>query len=254
MKENEKLRLEEDVRENANSQEEKTTTEEGKKDQTEVAEEKEVNEPNSEEKKKEGEEGENEEKENSSTRKILIFSIVGVVAVALVIVLCIVFANSARKEKQEEVINQQTAIEEEAEEQTTTIEEVAEVEAESTPEPTAEPTPEPTEKPKQAASLEEYIAQLDPNEICVVVWNENTNRQEKFTEDQKCIVKDGDIVVVPVAERPIMSVYYDSISQEYNEKGYFVVNVENPKWIAISITYQIGEDEYDNICLPTKKE
>ena len=153
----------------------------------------------------------------------------------------------------EEVTNQQTSIEEEAE-QPTTIEEVAEVEAESTPEPTAEPTPEPTEKPKQAASLEEYIAQLDPNEICVVVWNENTNRQEKFTEDQKCIVKDGDIVVVPVAERPIMSVYYDSISQEYNEKGYFVVNVENPKWIAISITYQIGEDEYDNICLPTKKE
>ena len=153
----------------------------------------------------------------------------------------------------EEVTNQQTAIEEEAE-QPTTIEEVAEVEAESTPEPTAEPTPEPTEEPKQAASLEEYIAQLDPNEICVVVWNENTNRQEKFTENQKCIVKDGDIVVVPVAERPIMSVYYDSISQEYNEKGYFVVNVENTKWIAISITYQIGEDEYDNICLPAKKE
>lgn len=246
MKESKDLRLEEEARENANPQEEATTTEEGKKDQTEAVEEKEVNEPDSEEK--------NEEKENSSTRKILIFSIVGVVAVALVIVLCIVFASSTRKDKQEEIANQQTNIKEETEEQTTTIEEVAEVEAESTPEPTAEPTPEPTEKPKQAASLEEYIAQLDPNEICVVVWNENTNRQEKFTEDQKCIVKDGDIVVVPVAERPIMSVYYDSISQEYNEKGYFVVNVENPKWIAISITYQIGEDEYDNICLPTKKE
>ena len=133
-------------------------------------------------------------------------------------------------------------------EETTEVKEVAEVE------PTAEPTPEPAEEPKQAASLEEYIAQLDPNEICVVVWNENTNRQENFTEDQKCIVEEGDIVVVPVGERPIMSVYYDSISQEYNEKGYFVVNVENPKWIAISITFQIGEDEYDNICLPAKKQ
>ena len=254
MKENKDLRLEEEARENANTQEEATTTEEGMKDQTEAVEEKEVNEPDSEEKNEEGEEDENEEKENSSTRKILIFSIVGVIALALVITLCIVFASSTRKDKQEEIANQQTNIKEETEEQTTTIEEVAEVEEESTPEPTAEPTPEPTEEPKQAASLEEYIAQLDPNEICVVVWNENTNRQEKFTEDQKCIVKDGDIVVVPVAERPIMSVYYDSISQEYNEKGYFVVNVENPKWIAISITYQIGEDEYDNICLPAKKE
>lgn len=254
MKESKDLRLEEEARENANPQEEATTTEEGMKDQTEAVEEKEVNEPDSEEKNEEGEEDENEEKENSSTRKILIFSIVGVVAAALIITLCIVFVSSTRKDKQEEIANQQTNIKEETEEQTTTIEEVAEVEAESTPEPTAEPTPEPTEEPKQAASLEEYIAQLDPNEICVVVWNENTNRQEKFTEDQKCIVKDGDIVVVPVAERPIMSVYYDSISQEYNEKGYFVVNVENPKWIAISITYQIGEDEYDNICLPAKKE
>ena len=143
-----------------------------------------------------------------------------------------------------------------ASETDTTKEETVKKEAEeaSTPEPTEEPTPEPAEEPKQAASLEEYIAQLDPNEICVVVWNENTNRQENFTEDQKCIVEEGDIVVVPVGERPIMSVYYDSISQEYNEKGYFVVNVENPKWIAISITFQIGEDEYDNICLPAKKQ
>ena len=251
MKENKDLRLEEEVRENSNLQEETSTTEESMKDQTEVVEETEVNETDL---KENSEEDENEEKENSSKRKILIFSIVGVAALVLVIVLCIILANSARKNKQEEVINQQTNIEAETEEQNTTIEEVTEVEEESTPEPTEEPTPEPAEEPKQAASLEEYIAQLDPNEICVVVWNENTNRQENFTEDQKCIVEEGDIVVVPVGERPIMSVYYDSISQEYNEKGYFVVNVENPKWIAISITFQIGEDEYDNICLPAKKQ
>lgn len=251
MKESKDLRLEEEARENANPQEEATTTEEGMKDQTKAVEEKEVNEPDSEEKNEEGEEDENEEKENSSTRKILIFSIVGVVAVALVIVLCIVSANSARKDKQEEV--QQTDIEEEAE-QPTTIEEATEVEAESTLEPTAETTPEPTEEPKQAASLEEYIAQLDPNEICVVVWNENTNRQEKFTEDQKCIVKDGDIVVVPVDERPIMSVYYGDISQKYDERGYYVVNVEGSEWLALSITYEIGNDEYNTLFLPTKKE
>ena len=153
----------------------------------------------------------------------------------------------------EEVTNQQTAIEEEAE-QPTTIEEVVEVEAESTPEPTAEPTPEPTEEPKQAASLEEYIAQLDPNEICVVVWNENTNRQEKLTKDQKCIVKDGDIVVVPVDERPIKSVYYGDTSQKYDEKGYYIVNVESPKSLALSITYEIGKDEYNTIFLPARKE
>lgn len=251
MKESKDLRLEEEARENANPQEEATTTEEGMKDQTEAVEEKEVNEPDSEEKNEEGEEDENEEKENSSTRKILIFSIVGVVAVALVIVLCIVFASSTRKDKQEEV--QQTDIEEEAE-QPTTIEEATEVEAESTPEPTAETTPEPTEEPKQAASLEEYIAQLDPNEICVVVWNENTNRQEKFIEDQKCIVKDGDIVVVPVDKRPIMSVYYGDISQKYDERGYYVVNVEGSEWLALSITYEIGNDEYNTLFLPTKKE
>lgn len=251
MKESKDLRLEEEARENANPQEEATTTEEGMKDQTEAVEEKEVNEHDSEEKNEEGEEDENEEKENSSTRKILIFSIVGVVAAALVITLCIVFASSTRKDKQEEV--QQTDIEEEAE-QPTTIEEATEVEAESTPEPTAETTPEPTEEPKQAASLEEYIAQLDPNEICVVVWNENTNRQEKFTEDQKCIVKDGDIVVVPVDERPIMSVYYGDISQKYDEKGYYVVNVEGSEWLALSITYEIGNDEYNTLFLPTKKE
>lgn len=200
MKENEKLRLEEDVRENANSQEEKTTTEEGKKDQTEVAEEKEVNEPNSEEKKKEGEEGENEEKENSSTRKILIFSIVGVVAVALVIVLCIVFANSARKEKQEEVINQQTAIEEEAEEQTTTIEEVAEVEAESTPEPTAEPktepTPEPTSEPVEMVSWEEWASQPGEEEPHLVVWNEEEGKQLIIEPDSTYTMEDGDKLAV----------------------------------------------------------
>ena len=133
-------------------------------------------------------------------------------------------------------------------EETTEVKEVEEVE------PTAEPTPEPTEEPKQAASLEEYIAQLDPNEICVVVWNENTNRQEKFTEDQKCIVKDGDIVVVPVDERPIMSVYYGDISQKYDERGYYVVNVEGSEWLALSITYEIGNDEYNTLFLPTKKE
>ena len=156
---------------------------------------------------------------------------------------------------QGKIANQQTNIKEEAEEQPTTIkEEVADVEEESTPEPTAETTPEPTEEPKQAASLEEYIAQLDPNEICVVVWNENTNRQEKFTEDQKCIVKDGDIVVVPVDERPIMSVYYGDISQKYDERGYYVVNVEGSEWLALSITYEIGNDEYNTLFLPTKKE
>lgn len=246
MKENKDLRLEEEVRENSNLQEETSTTEESMKDQTEVVEETEVNETDLKEN--------SEEKENSSKRKILIFSIVGVAALVLVIVLCIIFANSARKNKQEEVINQQTDIEAEKEEQNTTIEEVTEVVEESTPEPTEEPTPEPAEEPKQAASLEEYIAQLDPNEICVVVWNENTNRQENFTEDQKCIVKDGDIVVVPVDKRPIMSVYYGDISQKYDERGYYVVNVEGSEWLALSITYEIGNDEYNTLFLPTKKE
>lgn len=199
MKENEKLRLEE-ARENANSQEEKTTTEEGKKDKTEVAEEKELNEPNSEEKKKEGEEGENEEKENSSTRKILIFSIVGVIAIALVIVLCIVFANSARKDKQEEVTNQQTAIEEEAEEQTTTIEEVAEVEAESTPEPTAEPTPEPTPEPTaepvEMVSWEEWASQPGEEEPHFVVWNEEKGKQLIIEPGSTYNMEDGDKLAV----------------------------------------------------------
>lgn len=197
MKENEKLRLEEDVRENANSQEEKTTTEEGKKDQTELAEEKEVNEPNSEEKKKEGEEGENEEKENSSTRKILIFSIVGVVAVALVIVLCIVSANSARKDKQEEVTNQQTAIEEEAEEQPTTIkEEVADVEEESTPKPTEEPTPEPTAEPVEMVSWEEWASQPGEEEPHFVVWNEEKGKQLIIEPGSTYNMEDGDKLAV----------------------------------------------------------
>lgn len=201
MKENEKLRLEEDVRENANSQEEKTTTEEGKKDQTEVAEEKEVNEPNLEEKKEEGEEGKNEEKENSSTRKILIFSIVGVIAIALVIVLCIVFANSARKDKQEEVTNQQTAIEEEAEEQPTTIEEVVvEVEGESTPEPTEEPTPEPTPEPTaepvEMVSWEEWASQPGEEEPHLVVWNEEEGKQLIIEPDSTYTMEEGDRLAV----------------------------------------------------------
>lgn len=194
MKENEKLRLEEDVRENANSQEEKTTTEEGKKDQTEVAGEKEVNEPNSEEKKKEGEEGENEEKENSSTRKILIFSIVGVVAVALVIVLCIVSANSARKDKQEEV--QQTDIEEEAEQPTTIKEEVADVEEESTPKPTEEPTPEPTAEPVEMVSWEEWASQPGEEEPHLVVWNEEKGKQLIIEPDSTYTMEEGDKLAV----------------------------------------------------------
>ena len=185
-----------------------------------------------------------------SKRALIIIS--NIMLISMLLTACGSGQTSTSSDK-EEVTNQQTDIEEEAE-QPATIEEVAEASAESTPEPTAEPTPEPTEEPKQAASLEEYIAQLDPNEICVVVWNENTNRQEKFTENQKCIVKDGDIVVVPVDERPIMSVYYGDISQKYDERGYYVVNVEGSEWLALSITYEIGNDEYNTLFLPTKKE
>lgn len=194
MKENEKLRLEEDVRENANSQEEKTTTEENVKEKAEAVEEKKENESNSEEK---NEEDENEKEENSSTRKILIFSIVGVVVVALVIVLCIVFANSARKNKQEEVTNQQTAIEEEAEEQPTTIkEEVADVEEESTPKPTEEPTPEPTAEPVEMVSWEEWASQPGEEEPHLVVWNEEEGKQLIIEPDSTYTMEDGDKLAV----------------------------------------------------------
>lgn len=199
-----------------------------------------------------------EEKELSdfSTRRVgFIFVILGVVALALVIILCIVISGVTQKDKQEVATKQQPSVEVEAEEQPTIIEEeVTEVVEESTPEPTAEPTPEPTEEPKQATYLEEYIAQLDPNEICVVVWNENTNRQEMFKSGEKCIVKEGDSVVVPVANREIMSVYYGDVSQNYNEKGYYVVNIDSSEWLVISITYETESDEYNTIFLTAKKE
>lgn len=188
MKESKDLRLEEEARENTNPQEETTTTEEGMKDQTEAVEEKEVNEPDSEEK--------NEEGENSSTRKILIFSIVGVVATALIITLCIVFASSTRKDKQEEIANQQTNIKEETEEQTTTIEEVAEVEAKSTPEPTAEPTPEPTAEPVEMVSWEEWASQPGEEEPHFVVWNEEKGKQLIIEPGSTYNMEDGDKLAV----------------------------------------------------------
>ena len=151
----------------------------------------------------------------------------------------------------EEVTNQQTDIEEEAE-QPTTIEEATEVEEKSTPEPTAEPTPEPTEEPKQAASLEEYIAQLDPNEICVVVWNEDTNRQEKLTNGQKCVVKSGDRVIVPILNNDIKSVYYGQAYQEYNEDGYYEVIVDSNKPQSLFVGYE-ENGEFKNIQLPAAK-
>ena len=195
----EKKRLE-DVKENANSQEETSTAEEDVKEQTEAVEEKEINESNSEEK---SEEDENEKKENSSKRKILIFSIVGVVAVALVIVLCIVFASSARKNKQEEAVNQQNNIEAETEEQTTTIaEEVAEVAEESTPEPTAEPTPEPTTEPVEMVSWEEWASQPGEVEPHLVVWNEEKGKQLIIEPDSTYTMEEGDKLAVSVSLPP----------------------------------------------------
>lgn len=185
MKENEKLRLEEGARENANSQEEPVTTEEGMKDQTEAVEEKEVNEFNS--------ELNNEEDENSSKRKILIFSIVGVIALALVIVLCIVFTNSARENKQEETANQQSNAEVKTEQQPIIIVE------ESTPEPTKEPTPEPTTEPVEMVSWEEWASQPGEEEPHLVVWNEEKGKQLIIEPDSKYTLEEGDRLAVSVS-------------------------------------------------------
>ena len=184
-----------------------------------------------------------------SKRALLI--IANIMLISMLLTACGSGQTSASAE-QEEMANQQTNIEAETEEQTTTIEEAAEAEAESTPEPTAEPTPEPTEEPKQAASLEEYIAQLDPNEVCVVVWNENTNRQEKLTNGQKCVVKSGDRVVVPILNNDIKSVYYGQAYQEYNEDGYYEVIVDSNKPQSLFVGYE-ENDELKNIQLPAAK-
>ncbi len=185
MKENEKLRLEEDARENANSQEEAVTTEEGMKDETEVVEEKEVNEFDS--------ELNNEEDENSSKRKVLIFSIVGVIALALVIVLCIVFANSARENKQEETANQQSNAEVKTEQQPIIVVE------ESTPEPTEKTTPEPTTKPVEMVSWEEWASQPGEEEPHLVVWNEEKGKQLIIEPDSEYTLEEGDRLAVSVS-------------------------------------------------------
>ena len=122
------------------------------------------------------------------------------VAAALIITLCIVFASSTRKDKQEEIANQQTNIKEETEEQTTTIEEVAEVEAKSTPEPTAEPTPEPTPEPTaepvEMVSWEEWASQPSEEEPHFVVWNEEKGKQLIIEPGSTYNMEDGDKLAV----------------------------------------------------------
>ena len=173
----------------------------------------------------------------------------------VILVICFIFVGC--KAKQEDFSRQQVTNETKLEEMNNSTEDSEAIVEENKDTGTEfeEITEEPVEESELILSLEEYIDQLDSDEICAVVWNESSNRHEKFVEDQKCIVKEGDIVVVPVGKRPIVSVYYNDVSQEYNEEeGYFIVNVENPKWMAISITYKTGEEEYNNICIPTKKE
>lgn len=98
----------------------------------------------------------------------------------------------------EEVTNQQTDIEEEAE-QPTTIEEVAEVEAESTPEPTAEPTPEPTAEPVEMISWEEWASQPGEEEPHLVVWNEEKGKQLIIEPGSTYNMEDGDKLAVSLS-------------------------------------------------------
>ena len=107
--------------------------------------------------------------------------------------------------EQEEVTNQQTDIEEDAE-QPTTIEEVAKVEAESTPEPTAEPTPEPISEPTPVPTPDtestlpgiEWIQTFDGivDTPKLVVFNDSTNKKIILEDFEEVEFFDDDTLAV----------------------------------------------------------